>query len=275
MNVALQDTFLSIQEQTRTNEKLALRLSALSYEQLIEMVFQANAFCGFIAGKGTYTFSLPKSRPTNIFWRLTLKVYCRDVTSNGSVRMRAISPKHFLLLYTELQKMKQSWESVKASTTQSSNSSSTSEQDLCCICFDRVPDIVLPCLHLFCQTCIQQWNGSAYRLPVNRLSGSYTASDDHSSPSSASLENRSLCPICRTSFLDTTNAWQLLDSPPASELLLELRKRTRKLIEQTGTVVTNVPPDVFLECPQQSTTRSESSVSLLQPCLNAHSDVHP
>ncbi|KAF6769996.1 hypothetical protein AHF37_11729 [Paragonimus kellicotti] len=153
MNVVLRNTLLSLQERAAMNEQLNLRLSTITFEKLAHMVAQANVICDFVFSKGVFFFVLPKVPPKHIFWRLTLEIYCRYTKHAEVVCTRTMSPKEFLILHSELQRVKQSLDTdldIRAVTK------SPEEQDLCCICFDRVPDIVLPCLHIFCQTCIQQ-----------------------------------------------------------------------------------------------------------------------
>ncbi|KAF8563731.1 hypothetical protein P879_11485 [Paragonimus westermani] len=155
MNVVLRNTLLSLQERAAMNEQLNLRLSTLTFEKLTHMVAQANVICDFVFSKGIFLFALPKVPPKHIFWRLTLEIYCRYTKQTDVVYTRTMSLKEFLTLHSEMQRVKQSLES-SVKEAQRAVAKSPEEQDLCCICFDRVPDIVLPCLHTFCQTCIQQ-----------------------------------------------------------------------------------------------------------------------
>ena len=42
----------------------------------------------------------------------------------------------------------------------SSLAAAAEEDDLCIICFERRSDIALPCAHMFCSGCMDQWHGS-------------------------------------------------------------------------------------------------------------------
>ncbi|CAG0915567.1 unnamed protein product [Notodromas monacha] len=38
----------------------------------------------------------------------------------------------------------------------------------CCICFERQPEVILPCAHSYCLLCIEQWNVNSQTCPVCR-----------------------------------------------------------------------------------------------------------
>ncbi|KAF5400653.1 hypothetical protein PHET_06065 [Paragonimus heterotremus] len=196
--------------------------------------------------------NLSQFPPKHIFWRLTLEIYCRYTKHAEVVYTRTMSPKEFLILHSELQRVKQSLE-TNVKDAQRAVAKSPEEQDLCCICFDRVPDIVLPCLHIFCQTCIQQWHGSQYKLPSHLQRPTQSAHPSTSSSSDTSDLNRSQCPLCRDRFEDTVNTWQLIDSPCGEQCRLEMSKYVRHLIENTGRVTTKFPSDLFGDTPAAAT----------------------
>ncbi|KAA3675243.1 uncharacterized protein DEA37_0002728 [Paragonimus westermani] len=162
MNVVLRNTLLSLQERAAMNEQLNLRLSTLTFEKLTHMVAQTNVICDFVFSKGIFLFALPKVPPKHIFWRLTLEIYCRYTKQTEVVHTRTMSPKEFLILHSELQRVKQSLETnvkeaqrhgsqyklpshlqrpAHASTSSSSDTSDLNRSQ-CPLCRDRFEDTV-------------------------------------------------------------------------------------------------------------------------------------
>lgn len=64
----------------------------------------------------------------------------------------------------------------------------------CCICLDRKPDLILPCMHLFCQLCIEQWN-----------------------------MNSKTCPVCQEKLESAEDGWVVSEIPEAGEISKEIR----------------------------------------------------
>lgn len=52
------------------------------------------------------------------------------------------------------------------------------ENDLCVVCMERPPKIVLPCGHSFCQECISEWKGRSDTCPVCRASVTAGGADE-------------------------------------------------------------------------------------------------
>jgi len=68
---------------------------------------------------------------------------------------------------------------------------SKDEENECIICMTAQCNIILPCMHSFCQSCIQRW------------------SLDHSE-----------CPFCRQNFSQMDNVWVVTDHPGHLEVFL-------------------------------------------------------
>ncbi|XP_049535226.1 RING finger protein 141-like [Anopheles darlingi] len=63
------------------------------------------------------------------------------------------------------------------------------EQNECCICLERKPEVSLPCAHSYCMPCIEQWN-----------------------------IHQKTCPICDEELATTDDTWVLSEMPEADEV---------------------------------------------------------
>jgi hypothetical protein len=75
----------------------------------------------------------------------------------------------------------------------------------CCVCLDRDSEIMLPCLHAFCERCIREW------------------ADRN--------EKCAECPICRTPIASTAwaDSWQLVEETPLLQFVWgEIDRRAHK-----------------------------------------------
>lgn len=70
----------------------------------------------------------------------------------------------------------------------------------CCICLDRKPEVILPCTHMYCSPCIEQWNMS-----------------------------KKTCPICQEVLTDTNDSWVISELPEAHEVNEEICSELMKL----------------------------------------------
>ncbi len=77
---------------------------------------------------------------------------------------------------------------------------SSTDQTECCICLERVPEVILPCLHSYCTPCIEQWN-----------------TEHHS------------CPVCQEKFKSTDESWVIQEMPDNFEIHEEICSILMKL----------------------------------------------
>lgn len=88
-------------------------------------------------------------------------------------------------------------DSATSETTASNEEASFNE---CCICLDRKADVLLPCAHLYCYPCIEQWN--------------YT---------------NKTCPVCQEILTSTDETWVLSEIPEVEEVSEEICSNLMRL----------------------------------------------
>ena len=74
--------------------------------------------------------------------------------------------------------------------------------DECCICLERKPDVILPCTHSYCLSCIEQWNV------------------DHKT-----------CPVCRETLDSTDDGWVISEGPDALDITTDIQKNLMSLAD--------------------------------------------
>ncbi|XP_052873534.1 RING finger protein 141-like [Anopheles cruzii] len=82
--------------------------------------------------------------------------------------------------------------------------SAGSDQNECCICLERKPEVSLPCAHSYCMPCIEQWN-----------------------------IHQKTCPICDEALASTNDTWVLSEMPEADEVSEEICATLMKLSADT------------------------------------------
>ncbi len=70
----------------------------------------------------------------------------------------------------------------------------------CCICLERVPELILPCAHSYCLPCIEQWS-----------------------------VNNKTCPVCRETVDDIDEGWVVSEGPDSVEIATEIQKQLMNL----------------------------------------------
>ncbi|CAF1005138.1 unnamed protein product [Adineta steineri] len=151
-------------------------------------------------------FNIVPQTDSNIFWKALIRIRCSKMTrEDQSISNEIILNLHqFLSVHqslcqqiSTLQKCPSSTLFNSSATTTKENSSSFSTAKLsftvpndneCCICMDRQPNLVLPCTHKFCDECFQQWSSQT-------------------SPTSSQT-----CPLCRVD-INSDSGFLLAEKP--------------------------------------------------------------
>lgn len=94
------------------------------------------------------------------------------------------------------------------SGTDCNNSSAYSSFDTslveeCCICLDRKSNVILPCLHLFCSSCIEEWNS-----------------------------NKKNCPICMEKLETVDDSWVLSEIPDIPDISNEIQTSLMQISDE-------------------------------------------
>jgi len=193
----------------------------MSYEEFINKLGELNklsATCLDSTGN-KLIFAVKKGSDTSIFWKATVQIACVkvDPVINKVHSYRLINLKEFLQIAETLQNHYKIAEESKKSAEDKSNASVLEEniteslkannlelQNACCICFERKPDVLLPCTHVYCEKCIDEWNQGHHN-----------------------------CPICRKSLDSTDESWVISEVPEADEISEEIKNTLMSLAGDT------------------------------------------
>jgi Zinc finger, C3HC4 type (RING finger) len=172
-------------------------------------------------------FAVKKGSDSTVLWKGTVRVACVkiDPATRKIDNFKLLNLKQFLQVFKtfeqhlqamDISEVKQQQMSASvlfehfddycgdAAENSSSNNSSAAASPAkrleaieqfqeCSICMDRQPEVLLPCAHLFCCPCIEQWN----------------------------MTNKT-CPICSEELTSTKETWILEDMPKAEEVSEEI-----------------------------------------------------
>jgi len=209
----LPDSFTSINWELRGKAQILQEINNLTredFDKYLEELNELSRNCLFDRGR-QMVFSVRKETDTNSFlWKVTIRINC--IKFNPATKridsITVISLRQFVQLFRTFQAHLETMiltennqriddnlleQACACSTNSSLNEESLNEE--CCICLDRKPDLILPCSHLFCETCIEQWN-----------------------------TNNKTCPICQEKLTSTDDSWVIPNIPDAGEISKEIQE---------------------------------------------------
>ncbi|KAI4462511.1 ring finger protein [Holotrichia oblita] len=190
----------------------------LNYDEFLQKLGELNKLSKkYLDSSGKQLlFAVRRGTDSTILWKASIQIACVkiDPETNALNTYRLLNLREFLQVFKTLKcqySAVQQSENSKASTSAIFQDLSSIESDdsigldpktVCCICFDRKTEVLLPCTHSYCLVCIKEW------------------SEDHDT-----------CPVCRQNLESTDDTWVLSEVPQAEEISEEIRKTLMHLTD--------------------------------------------
>lgn len=221
--------------------KYLSEITLLTYEEFQSYIGQLNMLaqqCMDADGK-QLVFAVKKGTDSTVFWKGTVRVACvkLDPETKKIETYRLLNLNQFLKVFRSFKNQyvvaqqisNDRCKETEASTSQS-NDGDPSKASLpskklsasvmlrevvkeqgsdnekfseCCICLERKPDVILPCIHSYCRPCIEQWN-----------------------------VNHKTCPICRERVESSSDAWVISEAPNSLEISEEICSSLMELVSR-------------------------------------------
>ncbi|CAF2425535.1 unnamed protein product [Rotaria sp. Silwood2] len=178
----------------------------LRHSDFINLLNEFNNTLETFTGDQPYylRFTVVPHSDSNIFWKALIRITCSKISRVDQTKLNetVLNLQQFLSVHQSLcqqiailQKCSSSTLYNSSSTDQNNSSFSTAKLSFnapndneCCICMDRKPNLVLPCTHRFCDECFHQWSSQT-------------------SPTSSQT-----CPLCRVD-VNSDSGFVLAETP--------------------------------------------------------------
>ncbi|GAB1609169.1 RING finger protein 141-like [Argonauta hians] len=219
-------SYLGIVQGKLTKQLDIIKKSAvLTYDEFLDSVNELNGTtAGFADRKGKQLrFSVCIGTDHTVLWKGTVRIRCQKINTRTMKveSSRLLNLREYVLLYKEITEQiasmnlsEQSGDSASSGTCSTSllfkeveqiGTSSEKDEEECCICMERKSEIILPCMHCFCEICIDSWN----------------------------ILHRT-CPVCRANVQGSDDTWVLTERPDSTEYDSQLRGYLVGLADTVG-----------------------------------------
>lgn len=218
------DTINNLSAELRGKAQVLQEIGQLTHEDFIKYIDELNELSrNYASPTGEQmVFLLKKGSDTTFLWKATVRIAC--IKFNPDTKLidscTILTLRQFIQMFRTFQghletmiASEQQQNQVKSdgfmanieqnlldacegggeTSTKNSSFDKTLLEE-CCICLDRKSDVILPCLHLFCSTCIAEWN-----------------------------TNKKSCPICMEKLESVDDSWVLSEIPEANEISNEIQ----------------------------------------------------
>lgn len=182
------------------------KTAVLTYDEFLDSVNELNqTTASFADRKGKQLrFSVCIGTDDTLLWKGTVRIRCQkiNISTMKVESSRLLNLREYVLLYKEITEQIGNM-NVNEETDEDVGSCSASllfdeveqiglvsdkEDEECCICMERKSEIILPCMHCFCEICIDSWN----------------------------ISHRT-CPVCRANVQGSDDTWVLTEKPDSTE----------------------------------------------------------
>lgn len=225
----IEDTVDTIQYEFRKHAQSLKEINSLTYEEFNSCLSNLNDLsrkCLDSNGKVTI-FAVKKGSDQSFLWKATVRIACVkcDPETNRIENYKLINLREFLKVFNTFQTHLEAMSSCEEQHDRArqlpnllANVTEISPDEIsafeCCICLDRKTDLILPCEHVFCSTCIEKWN-----------------------------ENHDKCPICQTGLKSINDSWVLSELPKTDEVNEEILTELNALTNGPNEVETHSDDD--------------------------------
>lgn len=183
--------------------------ASLTYLQFLESISTLNELAnsyGDAYGR-CLVFRIRKDTDNTMWWKGTVRIKCHKVNGHtGAIEStRVLSLKQYVYLYNEITRQTSAASSqqtdeecgahgpsniLDASTLFTGLDEHVDVNDIeCVICMDRKAEVILPCSHMYCEQCFDEWQ------------------DSHKT-----------CPMCRATVRSGQDTWVLSEKPDEAEM---------------------------------------------------------